>query len=537
MRSKFALSILAVAPCLCLVGAVPALGQCILANPSFEIAGSSGPVFGGWNQFGNVGSVTLASHGHRAARVSGPNNGTWDVSGYWQPQDCIPGEQWAITGHVLVPSGNPLTGQNTALVNIEWRDSADSLIDYDSFTVANAGSPLDEYLEFALLSTPAPAGTVKARLLVGNLQSPTDPPSDVYFDQVTFFSTSSPTIDELQWNDFPGGRTVTFGDYTWRVKGTGYYGPGPNTFTDSPTRVWVDDSGQLHLTLTKSGSTWYSTEIATEQALGYGDYILTTVGSLDQLDPQAVLGIFLWEYGPCWDDSGTWWGAFNEIDIEYSRWENPDSDLAQFVAQPYDWSGNISRFDAAFGANEVVSHAMRWLADRVEYRVWRGGPHDEATSDVVHSWTYNGPHIPRPEQPRMHLNLWRISGELAADQEIVFTDFYFVPESSASAVRNDRIPARTSAPAGRLYPAAPNPFNPQTVLRFELARDQFVELQIYDLNGRLVRTLASDFLATGEHSRTWDGRSNGGRSMASGVYLQRLRGLGFQESRRIMLLK
>ena len=114
--------------------------------------------------------------------------------------------------------------------------------------------------------------------------------------------------------------------------------------------------------------------MVTEEALGYGDYILTTVGRLDLLDPQAVLGIFLWEYGPCWDDSYTWWNAFNEIDIEYSRWQNPSSDIGQFVAQPYDWPGNISRFDATFGEGEVTSHAMRWLPDRVEYRVWRGGP-------------------------------------------------------------------------------------------------------------------------------------------------------------------
>ena len=537
MHSKHTSSILAVVLSLCLFCTGPAFGQCILANPSFEIDGTSGPVVGGWNQFGAVGSVTLASHGHQAARVSGPNSGDWNVSGYWQSQDCVPGEQWEITGHVLNPAVKPLVGQNAALVNIEWRDSAGNLIDFDSFTVADSGSPKDEYLDFTLLSTPAPTGTAKARLLLGNLQSPTDPVSDVYFDQVTFFSKSSPTIDEVQWNDFPSGRTNTFGGRTWRVKGTGDYGPGPNIFSDSPDHVWVDGSGQLHLTLTKNGTAWYSTEVVTEQSLGYGDYILTTMSRLDLLDPQAVLGIFLWEYGPCWDYSYTWWNAFNEIDIEYSRWENPASDLAQFVAQPYDWPGNISRFDAAFGDGELVSHAMRWLSDRVEYRVWRGGPNDEATSDVVHSWTYTGPHIPRPEQPRMHLNLWRISGEPAEDQEVVFTDFNFVPDGAVSGVDYGRAHALPAAPAGWLYPAAPNPFNPQTTLRFALTRDGFVELKIFDLNGRHVRTLVSEVLTEGEHSRIWDGRDTQGRLVASGVYLHRLSGRNFQETRRIVLLK
>jgi len=52
-----------------------ASGQCILANPSFEINGSGGPVLGGWNNSGALGKVAEAFHGQQAARVSGPNSG------------------------------------------------------------------------------------------------------------------------------------------------------------------------------------------------------------------------------------------------------------------------------------------------------------------------------------------------------------------------------------------------------------------------------------------------------------------------------
>ena len=138
-----------------------ASAQCILSNPSFEIADSGGNAFGGWIPFGNVGSTNIASHGSVAARVSGPDNGSWEVSGYWQGLDCVVGEQWRATGWVRVPSVNPLVGGNAALVNIEWRDSADGLISYDSFTVADNLSPIDQYLEFSVLSNPAPVGTVK----------------------------------------------------------------------------------------------------------------------------------------------------------------------------------------------------------------------------------------------------------------------------------------------------------------------------------------------------------------------------------------
>ena len=513
-----------------------AAAQCILANPSFEIDGSGGAVLGGWNQFGVVGSVTDATHGAQAARVSGPNWGGWDVSGYWQEQDCVPGEQWEVTGHVSHPSGKPLTGQSVAIVNVEWRDAADDLIDYDSFTVADAATPADEYADFSLVSSPAPAGTVKARLLLGVLQSPSDPSPDVHYDQVTFFSTSAPTIDDVQWNDFPGGKVVAFGGHDWRVKGPGFYGPGSNLFSDASSSVWVDGDG-LHLTFKQIGGNWYATEVATAEALGYGDYILTTVGRLDLIDPQAVLGIFLWEYGPCWDYAYTWWNAFNEIDIEYSRWGDPGSDIGQFVAQPYDYPGNISRFDATFSEDEVTSHAMRWLADRVDYRVWRGGPGDESAANMIHAWTYTGPHIPRPEQPRLHLNLWKLEGSPASDQEIVFQDFVFVPEIAVAVADDPAIGALPGAPAGRLYPAAPNPFNPQTTVRFELDRDGSAALEIYDLNGRRVRTLVNGHLTAGGHRATWNGRDDAGHSLASGVYLVRLRGNDFVDSRRVALLK
>ncbi|MBU2501224.1 hypothetical protein KJ682_07860 [bacterium] len=519
--NSFPVSRAALALGLALAAASPAAGQCILSNPSFEIGGTGGSVFGGWEQFGAFGATMMASHGHQAARVSGPDTGDWAVSGYWQAQDCVPGESWVVTGNVRHPASRPLVGQNAALVNVEWRDAAGGLISYDSFSVAGAASPTDEYLDFSVTSSPAPAGTVKARLLLGVLQSPVDPSSDVIFDQVTFTSTSPPTQDDVQWTDFTGGTALDFAGRTWRVKGPGYYGPGPNVFSDSPECVWVDGAGDLHLTLSLRSGTWTSTEVVLEEALGYGDYVLTTVGRLDTLDPQAVLGLFLWEYGPCYDYAYTWWNAYNEIDIEYSRWQDPANDLAQFVAQPYDWPGNISRFDPVFAEGEIVSHAMRWLADRVEYRVWRGGPGDEGPGTMVHAWTYTGPHIPRPEQPRLHLNLWRIAGSPAADQEVVFSDFRFVPAGVVSAVEDGRPASPVSGV--RLLQAAPNPFNPRTVLSFEVSSAVAVDLAIFDARGRRVRSLLEGAaVPAGTMTLTWDGRDDAGRSVPGGVYFARL---------------
>lgn len=520
------------------VASVPfqAPAQCLIANPSFEVTGS-GAVFGGWNGFGNVGSTPVADHGQLAARVTSPNTGDWAMSGFWQPLDCAVGEQFVVTGHVLNPSASPLGGGSAALVNVNWMDAGGAMIDYDTHTVALAGSAQDEYLAFEFTSAAAPTGTASAQLLFGNLQGPGDPVSDVYFDQLTFDSTTSPTLDEVQWNDFPSGRVVDFAGRAWRVKGTGYYGPGPNLFSAGADQVWVDEQDALHLTLSRIGGNWYSTEVVLDEALGYGDYVLTTRGALDLLDPQAVLGLFLWQYQTCYDDAFLWWNAYNEIDIEYSRWQDPADDLVQFVAQPYYRAGNLHRFDAVYGADEIVSHAMRWLPDRVEYRVWRGPADAEATSPLVQAWTYAGPHIPRPEQPRLHLNLWRIPGaDPQADQEVVFTDFAFTPAAGASAIPAPEVPRRNVA-EGRLLPAVPNPFNPSTTLRFELARSGLVELAVYSLDGRRVRSVFSGTLEAGVHERSWDGRGETGRPAASGVYLVRLRTSHSTDLQRILLLK
>ncbi len=514
-----------------------AQAQCIFANPSFEMLGTGGAVFRGWNQFGSTGSTTVTLHGQRAARVIGPNLGGWDMSGFWQAQACAAGEQWAITGYVRIPSMKPLTGQCTALVNVEWRDAAGTLINYDSFTVATAATTLDQYTKFSLTSTAAPANTATARLVVGLLQAPGAPIPDAYFDQLTFNSQTPPTLETEQWLDFPSGRTIAFSGRNWRVKGGGWYGPGTNYFTPSASGTWVDANGYLHLTLKNVNGTWNATEVTATDALGYGDYILTTEGRLDLVDPQSVLGIFLWEYGPCYDAGYLWWNPYNEIDIEYSRWADPAAAITQFVAQPYYYNGNITRFDATFADGEVTSHAMRWLPNKVEYRVWRGGPNDESPANMIYSWNYAGPHVPRPESPRMHLNFWKLDGTPAANQEVVFRSFRYYPVGSAAPVGDDGARGLPSAPTGHLDDAAPNPFNPRTTLRFELDRPDVVQLVVFDAAGRRVRTILDGAFAAGPHEAEWDGRDDAGRSVASGVYLMQLHGSNFTESRAATLLR
>lgn len=69
----------------------------------------------------------------------------------------------------------------------------------------------------------------------------------------------------------------------------------------------------------------------------------------------------------------------------------------------------------------------------------------------------------------------------------------------------------------------PNPFNPRTEIRFGLPTDTSVTLQIFNIQGELVRELITNQqLASGDHTSIWDGRNSGGTSMPSGTYHYRL---------------
>lgn len=90
--------------------------------------------------------------------------------------------------------------------------------------------------------------------------------------------------------------------------------------------------------------------------------------------------------------------------------------------------------------------------------------------------------------------------------------------------------------AATLRPNHPNPFRTRTTLRFDLPRRERVELQVFDIAGRLVRTLAGGAeLAAGSHAVDWDARGEGGAPLTPGLYFARLRAGAVQATRRMVL--
>jgi spore coat protein A len=88
-----------------------------------------------------------------------------------------------------------------------------------------------------------------------------------------------------------------------------------------------------------------------------------------------------------------------------------------------------------------------------------------------------------------------------------------------------------------LSPVMPNPFNPSTVIAFELPERVHISLRIYDVAGRWVRTLLDEARGAGRHRVTWNGRNQAGIEVASGVYFVEMKTQRFREVRKAVFLK
>jgi hypothetical protein len=88
-----------------------------------------------------------------------------------------------------------------------------------------------------------------------------------------------------------------------------------------------------------------------------------------------------------------------------------------------------------------------------------------------------------------------------------------------------------------LYQNIPNPFNPMTRIEFDLARDGQVSLKVYDVAGRLVRTLVNRPMERKHHEVVWDGLDNAGVAASSGIYFYRLETTDFTDTRKMVVLR
>lgn len=89
-----------------------------------------------------------------------------------------------------------------------------------------------------------------------------------------------------------------------------------------------------------------------------------------------------------------------------------------------------------------------------------------------------------------------------------------------------------------LHQNYPNPFNSQTVIAFDLLEPTAINLNVYNANGSLIKSLVDDeFRDAGRYHESWDGTNLKGNSVSSGVYFYRLEAWNFSKSKSMILAK
>ncbi|MDZ7316494.1 MAG: T9SS type A sorting domain-containing protein [candidate division KSB1 bacterium] len=176
-----------------------------------------------------------------------------------------------------------------------------------------------------------------------------------------------------------------------------------------------------------------------------------------------------------------------------------------------------------------------------------------ASLDHGTSWTtpVNITNTPTFDERCFVLNEQVVDGKLhamfMADEQPGFEFFGYLPSVVSSvyyyAFEADKIVSKVSDQQAtpikdfELYPAYPNPFNSAGTLRFFAAQTAHVELAVYDINGNKIKTLLNQQVPQGAHSIRWDGTTDRGESVSSGIYLFRLKTESGTLTQKLTLLK
>jgi len=115
-------------------------------------------------------------------------------------------------------------------------------------------------------------------------------------------------------------------------------------------------------------------------------------------------------------------------------------------------------------------------------------------------------------------------------------DIYLVKTdaSGITAVENDFSLIPENFEMSQNYP---NPFNPQTTIEFSMSKREQVEIKIYNLLGKEIKTLINEVKPAGKHKVIWDGTNKDDRKVASGVYLYKIKTKSYTHTKKMVLIK
>jgi len=187
--------------------------------------------------------------------------------------------------------------------------------------------------------------------------------------------------------------------------------------------------------------------------------------------------------------------------------------------EPRSLSLNVDKNKELSRENEV-----RNTRDLLYYKVYR----NEDGGDFEFIYATMSTHFIQ-ELTEHHLYGYAVSAMYSNSAESNLSEIVYADYSDGN---NPEIPAVT-----KLDGNYPNPFNPSTEIKFSLAQNSEVSLEIFNIKGQKVRTLLKEEFSAGVHKTVWKGKADDGNSVGSGIYFYRFQADGKSQMKKMILLK
>ncbi|MDG1098290.1 MAG: hypothetical protein P8O20_02805 [Bacteroidia bacterium] len=185
------------------------------------------------------------------------------------------------------------------------------------------------------------------------------------------------------------GDSIRFAGKDWKVKiyEDKQWGPGPNWFSGHEDDITVDVNGYLHMKIVNRDNKWMSTEVISDEVMGYGTYIFTLEADLESIPENIVLGLFTW------DNNSFQEAANSEVDIEFSRWGDlSDLRTLQYGVQPINFGTVFPEraFRPEYGLGKlrgVHTHAFTWTDTLISWVSYAGDTY--GSGEVLGTWKFD----------------------------------------------------------------------------------------------------------------------------------------------------
>ena len=361
------------------------------------------------------------------------------------------------------------------------------------------------------------------------------PEGDIVFDYKPILSATANQPMYVNVN-ITGGTGISSASLFWRAGNDGDYSELPMTLYDSTGYVVMipgqsDSLVQFYFKATDTG----------------GNYAFYPVGGV--LHPYSVslgLSVFVDNFDDgllYWESGGTKnaWGP----GVKYAHSGNlcvTDSPTEDYKNGVDSWLRSTFVLDLTQVSSAAISFYWRGIMQSGHDSL-----HVEVSTDGGNNWIRVGPSLTGSGTSFVRYNASLASYLGSSDVRI---RFHFVSDASTrrEGVYIDDFAYNWEATGigdnGQIIPVVfsleqnyPNPFNPSTTISFSLPNKAFVNLNVFDLLGRQVKTLINGELSAGLHCIIWDGRDEAGSDVSSGIYLYKLASSGASDARRMTLIR